>query len=481
MLLPPRTWNARISVSALHAAASRASAHHALPLPPHHWLERVFTFIASSARNDAVLVLQALRTEDVEGFADLRALLNADPDLSWLLAACAVSSIAPVALVGEAAREGVVKLSYNEQLQEVTADAFRDDPESENAGLSGLYGRYVSPLLRLARSELGWGGYSMFIDSPFIGASTYHVEVPAPEGMEIYDAGVVEVPEIAGASVAVPHRQRPEYELHLARGSKVSSEVHLYVDNASAKHSAFTWVDLRARRQGFLTGACWASVLVTAVLYAGWRFEDRVTAAPRGVAELLLIFPAVVATYAARPDAHRLTSRRLRGARALLALVALAPYVAAGAYALEPRGDNGRALSDTFATWWFWLAVGSAACTAVLAVARVLPITQLRRQRLLASAGLPYARREVLRSWWRYPWLPKWAPKFIPGRRAPVEQLPPAVAAAPAPAPSRAGGAAPRVAPPAVDQQAATEGPALDERSLTGGEDEPGPTTRSRS
>ena len=118
MALPLRVWNAQISLAALRSATRRAANRLGTPISPRNWpyVDRLLRYIATSERNEALSMLEELRATDAQPDFDLlKNLLDGDEALAWLLAACAVSSIAAVPLVGDAAREGLVKLSYDEQ------------------------------------------------------------------------------------------------------------------------------------------------------------------------------------------------------------------------------------------------------------------------------------------------------------------------------------------------------------------------------
>ena len=187
-------------------------------------------------------------------------------------------------------------------------------------------------------------------------------------------------------------------QVTLSRASGTASAVHLYAAEAGEQHGALTWVRLRVRRPQ-LTTALVVSALVCGVLWTGWAFHERVATSRSGIAELLLLFPAAIATYASRQAPHRLTDRLLRASRGVLLVVSILPYVAAGALALQRRtgsGDSAKLTSDAFATWWVTCAAVATACVVALFLARALPQPTLRRQRWWAAVGLTATPRASL-------------------------------------------------------------------------------------
>lgn len=374
--LPPRRWNAAVSIEVLKLTVAAAAQRKGRVLTAAEWavVEELTTHICTSERNEAVHMLEQVKYEKHE-FPDeyewLRRLVNSDATLDWLLEACAKSSITMVPLVGDAARQGIIKISFNEQIA-------RFSVPSPGALLDG---RGRKTLAKIVGSRLGWAGYEFWIDTPFISAGTYHVEVEAPPGLEIYDAGLIEVSE----DPTPPPTRDPN--VTLSRVSGLGSEIHLYAPDAGKQHGALTWVRLRARRQEFLTTAIIVSFLIACILWVDHHFAEQIKKSPRGVPELLLLFPGAVAAYMARPGSHRLTTRMLGFARAILLLVSLTPYVAAASLAFSPHNKAGQITSNDFKSWLCWLAVSASIGTAALMIACLLPQPEIRRQRAAKRAG----------------------------------------------------------------------------------------------
>jgi hypothetical protein len=385
--LPPRVWNAAVSIEALLAAARTAEQRMETPFPDRLWIwfEGYFRHICTSERNEAVRMIEELREADPQSTDDeyvlLRDLLDADATLDWLLEACAKSSVAMVPLVGREACQGVLKVSYNEQIARFTLPA----PGSWFSASGARDGLAVSA--RLVGARLGWAGVNLWIDTPFIGAGNYHVEIQAPHGLEIYDAGLIEVAEDPAKA------KHSDHEVTLSRVSAVLSEVHLYAPGAAGLHGALSWTRFRVRRQEMLTTSVIVGVLISAVLWVDYILAKHIKHSAMGVPELLLLFPGAVAAYVAKPGPHRLTARMLGVARLVLLLVALTPYVAATALAFAPHNNNGQITSDSFKPWLLALAVVASAGSLILATARLLPQPTIRRQRFAKWLGWPWMKK----------------------------------------------------------------------------------------
>lgn len=378
--LPPRTWNAKVSIRALHFATQEAMTKVGATGSPKlwDWLEEFYSHICTSERNEAVGLVDELRSTGLSGLAPeaqiLRLLLAKSETVDWLLEACAKSSIAMVPLVGQAARRGIVKLSYNEQIAR-----FLLPPRGR---------KRIATYARLGGARLGWTGTLVWIDTPFIGAGNYHVEITAPPGLDIYDAGLLQVPE-----QAEPVRHS-DHQITLSRVPAISSEVHLYAPDAERLHGALSWVRLRVSRQELLTTSVVVGCVITAVLWINLTLAGEIKRSPMGIPELLLLFPGAVAAYVTRPGPHRLTTRMLAFARFTLLLVALTPYAAALSLALATHGKHGHIASDAFKPWLLGLAVVASVGTLALILARLLPVPEIRRQHFARWMRWPLIKRQ---------------------------------------------------------------------------------------
>jgi hypothetical protein len=361
--LPPRTWNGMVSAEMLWAVARDAADYQRIRIAGQHYpgARGLLADICSTDQLRAVGLVDQLRDSDAPTPEErlLRELDRRDATLRRLLDACAIASVVIVPLFGSDARRGIVKLSYDEQVADLR-------PRRGRRLLAGL----------------GLFGYELWVDTPYIGAGNYHFEIQAPEGLEIYDAGLVRV-GLRRLYAAAP----PNYRAELARSSGFGTRLHLYVPSAARAAKAFAWIRFHVRRQEFIGGALGASVAVMLVLWGAWFVREDAREAPVSVPTLLLLFPSAVAAYAARPNPHRLTARMLRGARWLLEISAALPFVAATAFALARR-RNGQVVDDTFADWWLAAAIVATVIAAVLLLGREFPQPRIRLQRLADRLGM---------------------------------------------------------------------------------------------
>jgi hypothetical protein len=364
--LPTRVWNANVSVAALKSVAEDAADRLGLALEENEQgLDEFLSYVCCSEQLLAVKQLEALRElgKGGEGARGIQALepeiglllsLQRDHAFRALLEACAISSIVMVALHGNAAKAGIIKLSYDEQIASL-----------DHAGRKSVAAR------------LGWVGYELWVDTPFVGAANYHFEIQAPAGLEMYDAGLVEVPFSRSSRDGARLAHSPQ----IARISGFATRVHLYVSEAQQSRKAFAWVRIRARRQDFIGGATLAASAVSLVLLAGWALASEIKNSPSTVPTLLLLFPTGLAVYAIKPGRHRLTTRMLSYARGLLGVVLALPFFAAAALDLNRRNEDGSLASEYFACWWFWLGIAGVFCFAALLLAYFLPQPEINRRR----------------------------------------------------------------------------------------------------
>lgn len=366
MSLPPRSWNAQVSIAAMRSAMMNAEASLSVINAPEHeqFATRVLTRLACSNRNESVRLL-----EDLLGagpvpreLETLQGLLNQDGTFRWLAAACAESSIVMVPLLGEESLQGIVKLAFN---QEIT----------------------TPPQRHLIMEGIGLSGYELWLDTPYIGGRTHHVELTTPVGVEIYDTGLLSV-----ASTGSEPSDSPT----LARRSGFANQIHLYVDDARAQHGVLTWIRLRSQRSGFIGVAAVTSLLVSGTLWLAYSLAHAVRSSPSGVPELLLIFPGLIAGYVARPGRHPFASRLLFLAQTAFVALSITPFVAAAALALVPR-DEGVLRDERFKGWWLAMAIVASVCSMLLLVAWALPQPERFWQRLHAGLGAPW---RAVKRWW---------------------------------------------------------------------------------
>jgi hypothetical protein len=389
--LPSRVWNAAVTGHMLYAYIEEAL----LRWPEagdndaelRDGLNAIAEALCSVDQLSAIAMLHLLRngdsvTEPGTQTVDedrLRRLDSVDSELRRILDVCAISSVVMVPLFGEESLAGILKISYDEKVTEVRPPTDR---------------------FRSIRAGLGWSGYEMWVETPYIGGATYHFEIEAPEGLEIYDAGLLEVD---------PHkadRLGGRYRPALDRVSGYTGRLHLYAHHATGNAKAMVWVRLRVRRQEFVAGAVLSGGLVALALWAAFVLHHQAAQSPASVPTLLLLFPSLIAGYVARPGPHPLTVRMLRYARWLVGFSAALSFVAAGFLALARRKANGEVLHPHFHWPWLVLAVVSTAVFAGLLAARLQPRPELERQQR-AERRLERAKR------WQQidygdPWVDRW-------------------------------------------------------------------------
>lgn len=358
LTLPARTWNAAVTTELLAVVMRRELERRGSPAASaHRQLRDVAAEICHADSRNAESLLDLIR--DRAGsrgqplFGELRELDEEEPRFARILEACAYASVVMMPLTGRDACRGILKLSFDEQ---VTPIGRRE--------------------LRPSLAALGWAGYELWVQTPFAGASSYHFELEAPGGLEVYDAGLVALDRSGVADKARPGG------LRLDDHSGYAPHLHLYDPDASGTIATLAWVRLRVRRGEFIAGAATAACFSAVVMWGAWVFRKNAGTSPSAVPTLLLLVPSVIAAYAARPTMHLLTAQMLRNARRLLALAAVLPFAAAGFFALTPRAKDGHVAAQGF--HWFWLsaAILASLFAAALLGARAFPLPQLRVQRM---------------------------------------------------------------------------------------------------
>jgi hypothetical protein len=390
--LPPRAWNGLVTSHMLRAVLAEASRRHPpAPVDP-TGVEAILHLVSTEEQLTAERFLEALRREEsfdgerwTRDQAELLRLDREDRQLHRMLNLSASASVAMVPLIGRGARHGILKLSYDDQVATVRPPG----------------ARWLRPFF----AAVGWAGYELWVVAPSMGSETFHFEFQTPAGLELYDAGLVEIDG--------PQADRnPSREPMLDRVSGHASRLHLYAQNSSGQVNAFAWVRLRVRRQEFVGGAAIAAWLVALTLWGAWLLSKHRDLSPVAVPTLLLLAPSFIAAYTVRPGAHRLTTRMLKNARWIVGLSGLLPFLAAAMFAFAPRDVNTERITDySFRTWWLWLAVTATVLALTLLGSVAFPIAQRNRDEIrdLLQRVLLYdfGRRDREESHPR-PWLERW-------------------------------------------------------------------------
>lgn len=353
--LAARLENAQISAATINAMAERVLGGRAPQHSPYSLPDKL-TAIAKAKASDGELAVDQLLSSKAARFedGDLKRLAE-HPRFRWWLFTLSHSSILMVPSP-EPGERGIVKLSFREPIL------------SEMSWRTGI----------------GWKPYSVYVDSSFIGAQSFHFEAHSPAGLRI-----------DGADLASDRPSKSD-EGMLRRA-------HLYLPKAEKGQAATAVLDLRVAGSGFVRDAWLASLLVTAAIAACLIWAENIVQDSSAAPALLLLLPGLIATYLGRPDHHGLTQRLLAWTRRTLMSSALLAYATAARLALAgPAPENIDIDGDVAALRCFlWVTLSlAAAASGVLVLARI-------RSDHLVSGGMERIRtvlkrlskraREVLR------------------------------------------------------------------------------------
>jgi hypothetical protein len=194
-------------------------------------------------------------------------------------------------------------------------------------GLDWGSGLRLRPLQRLG---LRATGQELLLGNAGLAAS-YHVEVSAPEAVDI-----------AGASLVRQGGGR-EGDSVLCESRDRNGAVHFATHSARPFVNQFLFLFLHAQRRGMVRTAWLASIFTTAMLFVLLFLHNRIGVDkggldPQAAGSLLIAVPAIVAAFILRPSEHTMASRLLSGMRALVALSGLLALVAAGIIAIPIHG-----------------------------------------------------------------------------------------------------------------------------------------------
>lgn len=292
-----RRQSSLIAVTMLLEAAERA-----LKKPVPQKLKEEILKIPYRNRLDLAEVLSYL-FEDHICCCDPRNKLRKDKTFSELAYTLASHSIIVCAFIGPPGR-CVYKLSYDEPL---------------NEGFSTKKGRI--------RRSLGLKSEQYSVALNEIGASaSYHVEIEIPDGLLINAVNLIG--KRYRWYTDLETRRRQSYSI---RQVGKATEGKIYIpEPLPGRRVGLAWVKLRVQRSGFLVGGFVASILVTLMLVVG-AFAVPVVIhehQSEAAATTLLLLPALLAAYIARPGEHAITARMLRWARYALVVDGMLPAVA---------------------------------------------------------------------------------------------------------------------------------------------------------
>jgi hypothetical protein len=289
-----------------------------------------------------------------------------------------------------------IKLSYEERIIKAAAsgqaDVVRSTALQQAAAADVLWHDSGRPERFLKTTyRLGWQPMSMALVMPYARAQAYHVEVQAPDGLEINDTRVL-VRRTGGAFLCSGA---------LDEDVRHGSRVHRYVRPASDIEGVVLHLELRADRLGFVAGAPLAAFGVLLLLVGLAAFPTEAIQSTGNVPPFLLLFPTLFVTLAARVGAGSIVARLLRAARGALLASGILAYLAAIPFLVVETGGDATPSSGLR---WYWIALAALASLPVVALvlARLLP----RPWPEACAVRIPHPER-ALERWLRWAvWLP---------------------------------------------------------------------------
>jgi len=332
--MPTKAENTGISALALVEGAQRAGQRLGQSIPKE--LEVELRYLACADQETAGSFLQGLydgqTSQHHDAYTDVRNKLMEDSTFAWLIRTLAQNSIVVFRIDGEAGARRILKLSYNERIDDVTR--MRKRPFLARIG--AIFYR------------LGWRGYLMQKHAPFIGASSFHFELTSPEDLQVIEAGI--------------GSDEP--------WAKDAHHVHLYQPEAEAEKSTVVFAQFRVRGASF-SGAALIATVIAAILALAWSRAAELATSASSAPTLLLLFPGLIASYLARPT-HPLVERLLNLARFALLGSAAAAY--AGAARLALISTSHPASENSVVGWFRALTIVAGICAGILILAHLLPI-----------------------------------------------------------------------------------------------------------
>lgn len=295
--LMTRIDNARVSAATLIELARIVLTDNALNLSA--GLEARLRLIASADEPHPTIAAARLARADSQDPNETELIaLRSDGAFMWWLRTLAHSSIVVVPYRDPTVRRKIFRLSYQQPIT------------------------YSLPMT----ARLGWSTYKVVVDSSWIDARNFHFEAEAPPGLRIVSATLTD-------------DEQPS-----VRNEGFLRRVHLYRPGAERAGAGTAALSLHVNGQGFVGGALLASGLVLGAVLGCLAEAKHIAENPTSAPALLLLLPALIASYVARPDQHALTTRLLSSARRLLLIAGGAAYISAAFVALNGGASRGAAL-----------------------------------------------------------------------------------------------------------------------------------------
>jgi hypothetical protein len=207
-------------------------------------------------------------------------------------------------------------------------------------------------LMRTIFDHLNWTPTILSWDAPgaAYGAS-YHLEVELPSDLEVMSC--------------VLHTGDGRGDYRLINGT-AARRAHVYVSQLARDATAQARVSTRARRPGIVRAAPAVAALNALMMTGGGFRLKELSADSGGAAALLVLGPALLAAYVARPGEHGLVTELLLTVRRILFLSAAMAVAAASALVVQFQGRT------LIGTWWTLTGVAWAAAI-LLTLSFILP------------------------------------------------------------------------------------------------------------
>jgi hypothetical protein len=352
---PTRIENGRLSAAALILLAQRVLAPSALT----GGLAEELGYIAHAPKSDALsLIVNKWMHEPQARWArherlvkvqqGARGKLAENPDFWWLVRALTHSSIVALPIEGAVGDRRLIKLSYDEVVPDLT---------------SGSISRPTS-WLRALGYRSGYRGYEVSFVIPWSTARSFHFELHSPAGLEVIEAG------LSGREPRVPGNR---------------AHVHLYAPfdpkNAGGNRVRTPYVQFRLGGTALSFAAVAAAAGITGLMWLCSREASHLSGSGLGPgASVLLLFPALIASYLARSE-HPVTARLMKLSRGVLFGTGILAIFAAARFAIA-TGDH-PASTAGLRNYFAVLGWAGAAGTALLALNLIFPLRLHGRVRRL--------------------------------------------------------------------------------------------------
>jgi hypothetical protein len=319
--------NSRVSAAVLYELAKRSLPRKLRTRLANDALSNALISVPFVAFDSAIPLIRAMMNpkskewQSFPGDALLRRRLLANKDYRHHLAQFAANSLAMVPVVGKPGSRKIVKVSFDEEIDNARAD-WTPALKTRLSIFAGFTARPVS----LALPILG-------------GAESHHVQILLPPNVELTSASLQGASPESVISTPVMDASPTNPTGYTAFEAGPLNRSHLYVPDAHEAQTARAVVGLRSERRGFFAGSVIPSFAITVLLFLYWLRADTLVNQSSSATSLLLLAPALIVALMARPGEHAMARALMIFRRALLAasaFLALGAAVALVAFAPSP-------------------------------------------------------------------------------------------------------------------------------------------------